>query len=438
MKGKKVGLLGCLLATCSLFYATELRASANDDITGITLEPEMRTVVDRGIMQGYGEGSYKPFTEVTRGQFAALLARALELPEGDPKFSDVPQSSELADEIYSASSAGIVKGYDNSNFGINDKITRDQMAQMIDNALQYLDVKRTEAPLNFSDESKIGQTFKRAVARTVFDDIVRGYKTKSGTYEFKPKNTATRAEAAAFISRMIHTYENFIAQGLDNPPVPPVEEPPVTEPIPEPEPPVTAPEPEPQPEPPVTEPKPEPQPEPEPTPEPVPVDLHEGHLSIMGASSVSAEKMAAFVKAKNPNAQDIDEIAAAFFEVGKIYGVRGDIAFAQSILETGWFRFEGSAVTPDQYNYGGLGVTSKGVKGEVFSSVKEGVTAQIQHLMAYATTNDLPQGEVLVDNRFKWVKRGKAPHWEDLSMTWAMNPNYGTHILSLYEQMKKY
>ena len=427
MKGKKVGLLGCLLATCSLFYATELRASANDDITGITLESEMRTVVDRGIMQGYSEGSYKPFTEVTRGQFAALLARTLDLPEGNPKFSDVPQSSKLADEIYRVSAAEIVRGYDEKRFGMNDPITREQMAQMIDNSLKYWGVDRTGAPLNFTDESSISKTFERAVSHVVFDGIVKG-NTKN---EFLPKKTATRAEAAAFISRMLHTYEAFIAQGLDNPPVPPVEEPPVTEPAPEP---IPAPEPKPEPAP---EPTPAPEPKPEPVPEPTPVDLHKGHLSIMGTSLVSAEKMAAFVKAKNPDAQDIDEIAAAFFDVGKIYGVRGDIAFAQSILETGWFRFEGSAVTPDQHNYGGLGVTSKGVKGEVFSTVKEGVTAQIQHLMAYATTNDLPPGEVLVDNRFKWVKRGKAPHWEDLSMTWAMNPNYGTHILSLYEQMKR-
>lgn len=412
MKRKKVGLLGCLLVTGSLFSFTEISASASDDITGITLETEMRSVVDRGIMQGYGEGSYKPFTEVTRGQFAALLTRALKLPggepnEGEPKFSDVPKTSKLADEIYSASAAKIVKGYDEKRFGMNDPITREQMAQMIDNSLVYLDVKRTGAPLNFTDESSISKTFERAVSHVVFDGIVKG-NTKN---EFLPKKTATRAEAAAFISRMIHTHEDFIAQGLDNQPVPPVEEPPVTEPTPE--------------------------PTPESEQEQPPVDLHEGHLSIMGTSEVSAAKMAAFVKAKNPNAQDIDEIAAAFIDVGKLYGVRGDIAFAQSILETGWFKFEGSAVTPSQHNYGGLGVTSNGVKGNEFKTVREGVTAQIQHLMAYASTKDIPKGEKLVDKRFIYVKRGKAPHWEDLSMTWAMNPNYGTHILSIYEQMKK-
>ena len=158
----------------------------------------------------------------------------------------------------------------------------------------------------------------------------------------------------------------------------------------------------------------------------------------MGASNISAKKMAAFVKEKNPNAQDIDEIAEAFIEIGNKYGVRGDIAFSQSIVETGWFKFDGgTAVTPDQHNYGGLGVTSKGTKGNEFATVEEGVTAQIQHLFAYASKNELPAGEIIVDQRFDKVSpRGKAPHWEDLSMRWAMNENYGNHILSLYNQMK--
>ena len=140
---------------------------------------------------------------------------------------------------------------------------------------------------------------------------------------------------------------------------------------------------------------------------------------ILWENLLTVEKMVKFVIEKNPNAQEIEEIANAFIEVGNKYGVRGDIAFSQSILETGWFKFDGgTAVTPDQHNYGGLGVTSKGIKGNEFATVEEGVTAQIQHLFAYATTNELPEGEILVDQRFKWVKRGTAPHWEDLSGTW--------------------
>lgn len=186
-------------------------------------------------------------------------------------------------------------------------------------------------------------------------------------------------------------------------------------------------------------PKPTPQPKPQPEPEkPVekPVEDHEGHHDIMGKSIVTAEKMVAFVKAKSPDAQDIEEIAKQFLEVGEKYDIRGDIAFCQSIIETGWFKFDGgTAVTPDQHNYCGLGVVSKGVKGNAFDTVKDGVTAQIQHLYAYANKLPIPSDEEMLDPRFKYVTRGVAPHWEDLNMRWAMNNNYGQHVISIYNQL---
>lgn len=160
--------------------------------------------------------------------------------------------------------------------------------------------------------------------------------------------------------------------------------------------------------------------------------------SIMGSSVTIPEHMAAFVRNINPDAQDIDEIAAAFIDVGENYGVRGDIAFCQSIVETGWFTFKGSAVAPDQFNYCGMGVTSTGIKGNSFSSVREGVTAQIQHLYGYASIEPLPSGERLVDPRFKYVTRGIAPTWLDLNMRWAMNDSYGQHILEKYTDLLDY
>lgn len=149
-----------------------------------------------------------------------------------------------------------------------------------------------------------------------------------------------------------------------------------------------------------------------------------------------AEQMIAFVKAKNSSFDG--KIAEAFIKVGNKYGIRGDIAFCQSIIETGWFKFSGgTAVTPDQHNYCGMGVTSKGMKGAIFNTIEDGVTAQIQHLFAYATKTAIPTGDTLLDPRFKYVTRGIAPNWEDLSNRWAMNANYGTHILDMYSQLIK-
>ena len=155
---------------------------------------------------------------------------------------------------------------------------------------------------------------------------------------------------------------------------------------------------------------------------------------ILGTNVATVERMYQFVKSKNSSFDR--EIAEQFMAVSPIYGLRGDIALCQSIIETGWFKYTGgTAVTPDDHNYCGLGVTTLGQKGCQFSTVKEGVTAQIQHLYAYACTKAIPSGETLVDPRFKYVTRGIAPNWEDLGGKWATASSYGTQILNMYKDM---
>lgn len=156
--------------------------------------------------------------------------------------------------------------------------------------------------------------------------------------------------------------------------------------------------------------------------------------SILGEPVILPEDMCEFVRQHNPDFSL--EIAEAYYEIGSRYGIRGDVALCQAIIETGWFKFcDGTAVTSEQYNFCGLGVTRLGVKGNAFSSIQEGVTAQIQHLYAYATRSKLPDGETLVDSRFTLVSRGSAPTWEGLGGRWAARKSYGKDILNLYSKM---
>ncbi|MDE6305684.1 MAG: glucosaminidase domain-containing protein, partial [Muribaculaceae bacterium] len=68
-----------------------------------------------------------------------------------------------------------------------------------------------------------------------------------------------------------------------------------------------------------------------------------GATPIMGDTELSVERMYQFVKSRNNDFQR--EIAETFHRVGNRYGIRGDIALCQAILETGWFRFsDGTAV----------------------------------------------------------------------------------------------
>lgn len=163
----------------------------------------------------------------------------------------------------------------------------------------------------------------------------------------------------------------------------------------------------------------------------------EAKTPILGTHCIGAEDMYQFVVSRNPDFPR--EVAEAFCEVGALYGVRGDIALCQAIIETGWFRFDnGTAVTPDAHNYCGMGVRKRGDRGCTFADVRQGVTAMIQHLYAYACTHELPDGEELLDPRFRYVNRGSAKSWEALSGRWAMNPRYGKDILNIYKNMERH
>ena len=158
---------------------------------------------------------------------------------------------------------------------------------------------------------------------------------------------------------------------------------------------------------------------------------------IMGTAVATAEQMKSYLKAKNPNVpQSVLDIIPLYLSEGQAEGVRGDIAFAQSCLETGNFTFSGSAVTLDQNNFCGMGVTSNGMKGNSFDTPQLGIRAQIQHLKAYACADALVNA--CVDPRFKYVTRGCAEYVEWLGQQenpqgkgWAAGAGYGGKILSI-------
>lgn len=133
-------------------------------------------------------------------------------------------------------------------------------------------------------------------------------------------------------------------------------------------------------------------------------------------------------------AANIEEFCQIFYEEAIAENIRPEVAFCQAMKETGFLQF-GHDVKPDQCNFAGLGATGNGVAGNSFASVREGIRAQIQHLKAYATKDNLINA--CVDSRFNYVKRGSAPYVEWLGKKenptgdgWATGANYGTDIVA--------
>ena len=163
----------------------------------------------------------------------------------------------------------------------------------------------------------------------------------------------------------------------------------------------------------------------------------DGYTEIMGRAAATLEQMKSYIRAKNPAVvPSVLDMLPLYLSEGEAEGVRGNIAFAQSCLETGNFTFSGSAVTLGQNNFCGLGVTQRGKTGLSFGTPQLGIRAQVQHLKAYASAEALANERV--DPRFRYVTRGCAPYVEWLGQKenpqgkgWAAGEKYGEKMLSI-------
>lgn len=174
------------------------------------------------------------------------------------------------------------------------------------------------------------------------------------------------------------------------------------------------------------------------------VDKYFTYTGLTGAPQATAKQMQAYIKKVNPNVpQSVIDMIPYYLSEGRAEGIRGDIAFAQSCLETGNFTFKDSAVTLDQNNFCGLGVIENSMKGASFDTPQLGIRAQIQHLKAYA--NKQPLRNTCIDPRFHLVTRGTAPTVQYLGIQenpqgygWAAGADYGVKILNILENILTY
>lgn len=142
----------------------------------------------------------------------------------------------------------------------------------------------------------------------------------------------------------------------------------------------------------------------------------------------------------NPDAdpQQIEHMAQVYIDEANTEGINSDCAFVQMCLETGFLRF-GGLVVPEMHNYCGLGAMDAEHPGEWFETEELGIRAHIQHLHAYATTEEISLVNECIDNRYKWVRpRGKATTIFGLTKTWAADPDYGLKLDSLLSRLEEY
>jgi len=202
MLKKTLSLFLCLILISATITSKAL--FINDkiltDIDSHWAENDILTLNRIGILNG-SDNKANPDALITRGEFTALIVRALALENSDNSltFADINENHIFFKEISAASSLGIINGMTDGNFYPEKRITREEIMLIISRCIES-NTGRTPV---FSDIAKNYQYLSELVS-VVSSGIISGY--PDGT--FRPKNNATRAEGVKMIVSLLKSKES--------------------------------------------------------------------------------------------------------------------------------------------------------------------------------------------------------------------------------------
>ncbi|MFC4598103.1 S-layer homology domain-containing protein [Cohnella hongkongensis] len=193
----------------SIYAIVETGGKSFTDMDGHWAEADVELLAAKLIVKGVAESRFSPDADITRAEFIALLVRALGLSMNpnavNTRFTDVAADAWYASAVESAVKAGLVQGMTPQRFAPDDRITREQMAVMIANALSIVnkpsDTSDDESGqlARFTDRAAISSWARDSVARAVAAGIIAGMPAAT----FAPAENATRAQAAVMLKRFL-------------------------------------------------------------------------------------------------------------------------------------------------------------------------------------------------------------------------------------------
>lgn len=196
----------------SLYALLRMEAAFEDVTESHWAHDSIGRLAARLIVQGDGDGRFRPNVTVTRAEFAAMLVRSLGLTpkRSEGLFKDVTEAYWAAGEVQAAYDAGIVRGLADGRFEPEAMVSREDAAVMLARASVFAgkqDELLAEAIATavgrYKDASAIAEYAREGVAYGIVNGVITG---KPGAL-IDPDGNATRAEAATFILRMLRSVE---------------------------------------------------------------------------------------------------------------------------------------------------------------------------------------------------------------------------------------
>ncbi|MBR6771392.1 MAG: chitobiase/beta-hexosaminidase C-terminal domain-containing protein [Lachnospiraceae bacterium] len=173
----------------------------------------VKYVYNKDIMGAVGASTeFQPDRPLSRSMFATVLYRMAGAPTVAYKaqFSDVPAGKWYSDAIIWAYQNKIVSGLGDGSFGIDQNITREQIAKMLyeyANVCKY-DTSAIKSLSDFTDEKEVSGWAVKYMQWATAVEMITGKPNDEAKTSFRmdPKGEATRAECAAMLMRFENKY----------------------------------------------------------------------------------------------------------------------------------------------------------------------------------------------------------------------------------------
>ncbi|OIP69222.1 MAG: hypothetical protein AUK43_13590 [Oscillatoriales cyanobacterium CG2_30_40_61] len=175
------------------------------DITNHWAKNSIETLANKGIINGYRDGTFKPDATLTRAEFATMLIKAFPqlLDIREPlQFQDVPSNFWAYSVIQKTYSTGFMSGYEDKSFKPQQNIPRVQALVSLVKGLNYEPSQSIIKTLNQSlnDAKDIPNYAKNAMAAAIEFGLVVNYPEVK---LLNPNKPATRAEVAVFFCQAL-------------------------------------------------------------------------------------------------------------------------------------------------------------------------------------------------------------------------------------------
>lgn len=186
----------CALAAVFLFQFlwADFALGAFSDIRGHWAEREITDLQQKGIITGYGDGTFRPNREITRAEFAAAVTRAVNKPideEPVQLYSDVPPTYWAVREIFAAHRLGIMTGYSNGTFRPELPIIRAEAVVALNRSFPLPEIRERVTFPDVLGRYWAREQIELAYARGIINGDHRGW--------FYPERALTRAEYAVML-----------------------------------------------------------------------------------------------------------------------------------------------------------------------------------------------------------------------------------------------